>query len=190
MTSFEYNTEKDLLDLLQQGNIYAYELIFRRYYVSLCGFATRFVQQPETAEEIVQSIFVKLWEHHTSIQIETSLKSYLFRATYNQCNNYLSHIKIKNKYIDFTLKAQIRNESNADPVHDCLVYKELNDKITEAIERLPTGCKNIFKLSRFDGLKYSEIADHLNISVKTVETQISRALSRLREELKDFLMTS
>lgn len=188
MAAFENNTEKEIFSLLQKGNVYAYELIFRRYYLGLCGFAARFVQQPETAEEIVQNIFLKLWEKRHSFSIETSLKSYLFRAVYNSCHNYLAHTKIENRYISFLRETTLRKEAGSDPVLDSLAYKELNEKITEAIERLPAECKKIFKMSRFEGLKYAEIATELNISVKTVETQISRALLRLRSELKDFLL--
>lgn len=183
----ENNSEKDLWSLLQQGNMYAYELFFRRYYVSLCGFATRYVQEPDAAEEIVQGIFVKLWENRSRIFIETSLKSYLFRTTYNKCHNHLSHARVKSKYLSMALEAYARNEAIHDPVYDSLAYKELNDKITEAIEKLPSECKRIFKMSRFDGMKYAEIAAQLNISVKTIETQISRALSRLRKELKEWI---
>jgi RNA polymerase sigma-70 factor (ECF subfamily) len=188
MAAFENNTEKEIFTLLQKGNVYAYELIFRRYYVSLSGFAARFVQQPDAAEEIVQNIFLKLWEKKESLSIETSLKSYLFRAVYNGCNNHLAHTKIQNKYISLVRENILRNEALSDPVMDSLAYKELNEKITDAIERLPTECKKIFKMSRFDGLKYAEIAESLQISVKTVETQISRALLRLRVELKEFLV--
>lgn len=188
MAAFENNTEKEILSLLQKGNVYAYELIFRRYYISLCGFATRFVHQPEEAEEIVQNIFLKLWEKKETFSVELSLKSYLFRAVYNHCSNHLSHNRIRDKYLSFSRQIFLKNEGLSDPVMDSLAYKELNDHITEAIERLPAECKKIFKMSRFDGLKYAEIAAQLNISIKTVETQISRALQRLRKELKEFLV--
>lgn len=187
MAAIDSNTEKEIFSLLQKGNTYAYELIFRRYYVSLCGFATRFVQQPESSEEIVQDIFLKLWEKKGTLSIEISLKSYLFRAVYNGCNNYLAHTQVKNRYISFARESILRNEYLSDPVMDSLAYKELNEKITESIEKLPPECKKIFKMSRFDGMKYAEIAENLQISIKTVETQISRALLRLRMELNEFL---
>jgi len=183
-------TEKEIFSLLQKGNTYAYELIFRRYYVSLCGFATRFVEQPETSEEIVQNIFLKLWEKKETLSIETSLKSYLFRAVYNSCNNHLAHTKIKNRYISIVRETILKKEHTADPVLDSLTYKELDQNITQAIEALPAECKKIFKMSRFEGMKYAEIAASLQISVKTVETQISRALQRLRIELKEFLVNA
>lgn len=188
MASIDHSTEKEIVSLLQKGNAYAYELIFRRYYVSLCGFATRFVEQPEASEEIVQDIFMKLWEKKGSLVIETSLKSYLFRAVYNSCNNYLAHVQIKNRYISLVREAILKNELSSDPVLDSLTYKELDTKITEAIDTLPTDCKRIFKMSRFDGMKYAEIAGQLQISVKTVETQISRALLKLRRELREFMV--
>lgn len=177
-----------MLSLLKEGDEYAYELVFRRYYVSLCGFATRFVQQPETAEEIVQNIFLKLWEKRVDLEIKVSLKSYLFRAVYNSCNNYLAHLKVKKKHLLFVQNDSFQKALFSDPILNNLTYKELDQKITAAIERLPAACQNIFKMSRFDGLKYAEIADELNISIKTVETQISRALIKLREELKEYLV--
>lgn len=186
--SFDSYDEKQLAALLKEGNVYVYELIFRRYYVSLCGFAVRFVQQPEDAEEIVQDVFLKVWEKKNDLLITTSLKSYLFRATYNSCMNVLSHAKIENRYASFIRNSSLKNQYLSNPVMDSLAYKDLNDKITAAIERLPEACKEIFKMSRYDGLKYAEIASQLNISVKTVETQISRALSKLREDLKEFLI--
>lgn len=190
MTTLDHNTEKEIIGLIQKGSLYAYELIFRRYYVSLCGFATRFVHQPEIAEEIVQNVFLKLWERRATLSIETSLKSYLFRAIYNGCNNHLVHTKVKNKYLSLAQDAALRQQSLSDPVLDSLTYKELDESITQSIEALPEECKRIFKMSRFDGLKYAEIADQLGISIKTVETQISRALARLREDLRDFLVKS
>lgn len=188
MPAFEDNTEEKILSLLKEGDEYAYELVFRRYYISLCGFATRFVQLPETAEEIVQNIFLKLWEKRAGLDIQVSLKSYLFRAVYNSCNNHLAHLKIKNKHLLFVKSTSLQNELLTDPILNNLTYKELDEKITEAIEQLPVACKTIFKMSRFDGLKYAEIADRLHISVKTVETQISRALVKLREKLKIYLV--
>jgi RNA polymerase sigma-70 factor (ECF subfamily) len=182
--------EDEIVSLLQKGNVYAYELIFRRYYVSLCGFAARFVRVPEAAEEIVQNVFLKLWEKRETVSIDTSLKSYLFRSVYNSCSNHITHTKIENKYLAFVRESIFRNNGYSDPVMDTLAYKELNHKITEAIEKLPAECKKIFKMSRFDGLKYAEIADQLNISIKTVETQVSRALLRLRAELKEFLINT
>lgn len=180
--------EEKILSLIKEGDEYAYELVFRRYYVSLCGFATRFVGQPETAEGIVQNIFLKLWEKRAGLEIAVSLKSYLFRAVYNSCNNYLSHLKVKRKHLLFVQNNSFQEELLSDPILKNLTYKELDEKIKEAIERLPPACKQIFKMSRFDGLKYAQIAAQRDISIKTVETQISRALVKLREELKEYLV--
>ncbi len=187
MVPFDTNTEEEILSLLQEGNEYAYELVFRRYYVSLCGFATRFVKQPETAEEIVQDVFLKLWEKRKLLKINVSLKSYLFRAVYNSCNNHLTRQKIKNKYLLFAKESDSYEDWFQNPILTKLTYKELDEKINEAIDRLPRACKNIFKMSRIEGLKYTEIASQLDISIKTVETQISRALTRLRKELATYM---
>ncbi len=188
MSGFENNTEGKILSLIKEGDEYAYELVFRRYYVSLCGFATRFVGQPETAEGIVQNVFLKLWEKRAGLEIAVSLKSYLFQAVYNSCKNHVAHLKVKNKHLLFVKTTADPNDPLSDAIFNNLTYKELDVKITEAIERLPAACKTIFKMSRFEGLKYAEIAAQLSISIKTVETQISRALTKLREELKEYLI--
>src|SRR5699024_7338739 len=182
---YEANSEK-ILNLLKQGDEYTYELIFRRYYASLCSFATRFVNQPEVAEEIVQNIFLNLWEHRTTINIDRSLKSYLFRTVYNRCNNHLAHLKVKNNYLRFAETQNRENQFSASQTSNNFRDTELDEIIKTEIEALPESCKKIFKMSRFEGLKYKEIATYLNISQKTVETQISRALAKLREELKEY----
>ena len=187
MSLIEGNTEEKILFLLREGDEYAYELVFRRYYISLCGFATRFVQQPEIAEEIVQHTFLKLWEKRQELHISVSLKSYLFRAVYNRCHNHLAHLKVKNTYLQFAQNTAAQHRNSPDSIINNLTYKELDEKITGAIERLPEHCRIIFKMSRFDGMKYSEIAAALHLSVKTVETQISRALYRMRKELAVYL---
>ncbi|WP_344977749.1 RNA polymerase sigma-70 factor [Compostibacter hankyongensis] len=188
MPSTSYPPEKDILTLFYQGNIYAFELIFKKYNTVLCNFASRFVSSQDISVEIVQGVFLKLWENHDKIIIENALKSYLFRAVYNQCSSYLSHLRVRKKYLH-SIRRLHETQHLTDPVQDSLSYKELNHRVHEAVAQLPEECRKIFVLSRFEGLKYMEIADRLQVSVKTVETQISRALTRLRENLKEFLLS-
>ncbi len=137
------------------------------------------------AKEIVQVSFINLWEKRQSIDISKSVKSYLTTSIRNKCLNYLRDTK---KFdTDIILSDVLFQEVNFEQ-GDKLIEKELNNKITKAIDELPEKCKEIFQLNRFENLKYKEIANKLDISVKTVETQMSKALKHLREKLKDYLV--
>lgn len=167
---------------LTRGNEKAFEIIFNKYYRSLCLFSKQLLNDDELAEETVQDVFVKIWEKRLSITIDTSLQQYLFRAVRNHCFNQLQHNKIKNRYAEKVLKdseTEIKSE-------EYFLEPDLKNKIEEAINSLPPKRKEIFRLSREEGLKYKEIADQLGISVKTVEAQMGLALKYLREKLKYF----
>ncbi len=179
-------SERQLFERVRQNDQKAYEQVFRTYYPMLCNYALRLVKNQETAEEIVQDLFCTIWEKRQQIQLSSSLKSYLFGATHNNCLRYLKHQKVRQNYQVETL-AQFKE---GEPVQDeeFLTF-ELQQKIAEGINRLPAQCRKIFQLSRYEGLKYKEIAQKAGISVKTVEAQMSKALRILREELKDYLPT-
>lgn len=174
--------EKMLFEKIQKGDIAAFETVFHRYYGFLCLYASRILNDREAAEEIVQDFFVRMWEKKENLSIETSLKSYLFRSVKNQCLNIIQHEKIKSKYAE-----KVRSENIVDD-EDPYVETELARKIEESINSLPEKRREIFRLSREEGLKNREIAEKLNISVKTVETQITLAIRSLREQLKKFML--
>ncbi len=137
------------------------------------------------AKEIVQDSFINLWEKRQSIDISKSVKSYLTTSIRNKCLNYLRDTKKFNT--DIILSDVLFQEVNFEQ-SDKLIEKELSNRINNAIDKLPEKCKEIFVLNRFENLKYKEIAVKFNISIKTVETQISKALKHLREKLKDYLV--
>lgn len=174
--------DKSLTLELARGNEKAFEAIFSKYYKALCSFSKQFLNDDELAEETVQDMFVKIWEKRFSLSIETSLEHYLFRAVRNHCFNQLQHQKIKNRYAEKVLK----NTETEIHSEEYFLEPDLKNKIEEAINSLPPKRKEIFRLSREEGLKYKEIADQLDISVKTVEAQMGLALKYLREKLKDF----
>ena len=161
----------------------AFEKLFRRYYAPLCLFASHYVKNPEDAEEIVQRFFVDLWEKRDQISIDASVKNYLFRSVKNHCLNYLKHNKIKNRYAQNEIREKEPGGEPADPWFE----PGLMEKMEESIQSLPKKRREIFRLSREEGLKYREIAQKLNISEKTVETQMGLALKTLRQKLKPFL---
>lgn len=162
-----------------------FEILFRTHYKALCGYANGYLNDLAASEETVQALFVKIWENRDALEIEKSAKAYLYRATRNACFNHLRHFKIRDDY-----KKQYEQNRADEQFTVAEEYEgnELNAQIEIAIERLPEGRKKIFKLSRFEGLKYKEIADELNISIKTVENQMGSAIKQLRIELSDYLI--
>ncbi len=166
------------------GNLQAFERLFRQYYQVLCGYALKFLGDPDTAEEIVQDLFYTLWEKRMELQINTSVKSYLFSAVHNRCLKFIEHRSVEKKYRNYYLQhsSEIDSETG-DGVH----LDELQQIINRTLDSLPERCRRIFRLNRFEGLKYYEIAEKLSISVKTVESNMGRALRHLRKNLKEFV---
>lgn len=167
------------------GDEEAFELLFRKYYTRLCAFANKFLNDPEESKNIVQDVFAKIWEGRDEIDPENSLKSYIFKVTQNLSLNKLRKKNIESRYIEIYKLVYIENDEFS--VLESLLAMELEEIITNSIGKLPTECRKVFELSRFRGLKYREIANTLHISVKTVETQISKALRSIRIELSDYL---
>lgn len=160
-----------------------FELFFKEHYSSLCRFAFTFMKDADDAEEVVQNCFVKMWNDKENIIITTSPKSYLYSSVRNSCLNQIKHIDIKENY---KLHNQLYGEQVTD-VEEEMDANELQEKITIAIEKMPEQRKKIFKMSRFDGLKYKEIAEELNISIKTVENHMGSAIKDLKTDLKNYL---
>lgn len=161
----------------------AFEQAFRKHFKALHAYAFTIVKDGDDAEEIVQNVFVKLWERREQLGQIDSLKAYLYRATYNDSLNYLKHNKVKAAYETY---AKATGSDRNDPV-DTLSTRELQAKIDKALNELPEQCRTIFQMSRFEELKYREIADQLGLSVKTIENQMGKALKVLREKLADCL---
>jgi RNA polymerase sigma-70 factor, ECF subfamily len=176
--------EKKLLIPMKTLNEISFEQLFRSEYKGLCFFALRYVRDMEAAKEIVQDSFLSLWEKRESIDLEKSVKSYIATSIRNKCLNYLRHNK---KYYHDLLPDDIQNGNLFFESNDLLMETELQARINKAINELPDKCREVFLLSRYDNLKYNEIAARLQISVKTVETQMSKALQLMRQRLSDYL---
>lgn len=171
-------------ETLTVGDITAFEMLFRTYYQPLCNYAFTFLQDREDAEEIVQSTFILVWEKRETLAIRTSVRPYLYAMVRNACLNVIKHEKIKEKYA--LEEIALANRSH-DSVAHTVAFHELEYRIKVAMAELPEQCRLVFKLSRFEELKYAEIAEQLNISVKTVENHMGKALKIMREQLKDYL---
>jgi RNA polymerase sigma-70 factor (ECF subfamily) len=163
---------------------HAFEQLFKAHFKALHSYASVMLYQDSHAEEIVQNMFVRLWEKRALLDVQISVKAYLYKCVHNDCLNYIKHHKIKTKYQDhaaFAMSDQTENTS------DKLVLSELQDRLQAAMNELPEQCRTIFQMSRFEELKYREIAEQLGLSVKTVENQMGKALRILRVKLVDFL---
>ena len=169
--SFSIKTQKD------------FEQIFHKLYGELCSYANMFLNDLEAGEEIVQELFVKLWENRENVSITSSVRSYLLRSVRNSCLNFIKHQKVEENYKQYN--EELRNNSSIS-VDEELEGSELEIKIREAIDQLPPERKKIFIMSRFEGLKYREIAEKSGISIKTVENQMGKAIKYLRKELADY----
>ncbi|MFW5830906.1 MAG: RNA polymerase sigma-70 factor [Prolixibacteraceae bacterium] len=174
--------EQELLRKIKKGDERAFEEVFHCYYQNLCVFAAKIIQDDTAAEEIVQDLFVKIWEKHNEIEIKSSLKNYLIRSTKNQCLNYIKHNKIKEKHA----KIMFSEKESASTGRDDFIEIDLMEEIEKSINSLPKKRQEVFRLSREEGLKYREIAEKLGVSVKTVETQMGLAIKTLREKLKNY----
>lgn len=138
----------------------------------------------DEAEEMVQNAFLTIWEKRASLEVHTSLKSYLYRAVYNSSLNHVKHLKVQQKHEAFYRNTTTLEHENAI---EQLMENELHALAQKAIEELPSQCRMVFKLSRYENLSYNEIAEQMNLSVKTVENHIIRALKALRIKLKEYL---
>jgi RNA polymerase sigma-70 factor (ECF subfamily) len=174
--------DRDLFILIKQGDKKSFETLFRKYYAPLCHFSRKYVKDKDDCEEIVQGFFMKIWDKRGDLDITTSVKNYLLSSIRNRCLNYIKHEKIKLGY-----QAEVMKNPNGQiDTTNFIMEVDLIERIDQSIASLPARRREIFVMSREQGLKYREIADQLGISIKTVETQMGQALKELRENLKEY----
>ncbi|MFB5944929.1 RNA polymerase sigma-70 factor [Albibacterium profundi] len=163
----------------------AFEDLFKAHFKALHAYAYAIVKDEIIAEEVVQSVFLRLWEKRSSLTVHTSIKAFLYRSVYNESLNYHKHQKVKSAYHQH--QRYVRGNDSGDDSSNRVQMKDLEGRLELALNKLPEACRTIFQMSRFEELKYREIAEQLNISIKTVENQMGKALRILRLELVDFL---
>lgn len=183
--SEKYSQQFDaqLLARLKENNHRSYSILFQAYYRDMVLFAGSMIQDRSTCEDIVQNIFLKLWSERNNLTIETSLKSYLIKATRNSCIDHIRHRKIVDNYV-----SEFFSVNNNYTTEEYILHSDLYRHLQEAISRLPEKPREALILSRFKDMKYKDIAKKLNVAERTVEDRISKALSQLRIDLKDFLL--
>lgn len=172
------------MDNLPINNEAIFEQLYKTHFRELHAYVFSLLRDWDVAEEIVQAMFLKLWEKEEALQAGTSIRSYLYRSVYHSSLNYLRGQKVQLKYQTTTAYAMT---DHTDDAGSKLSMNELELLLQKALNKLPEKCRAIFHLSRFEELRYQEIADRLNISIKTVETHMGKALRILRKEMKEFL---
>jgi RNA polymerase sigma-70 factor (ECF subfamily) len=173
-------SDGEIIRRIRQGDKREFEALFRSFYISLVRYAKSIVKDHDSAEEIVQDLFFRLWKDKEKIRIESSLSGYLFRSVHNKCLQRVQHDRVVEKHA--------RDMSVAEPGYmetpdDIITFEELRLKIALVLDRLPGKCSQVFCMNRFEGLRYREIAEKLSISIKTVEANMGRALKEFRKAL-------
>jgi RNA polymerase sigma-70 factor, ECF subfamily len=174
--------DSKIIGRIRQGDIGQFESLFRSSYSSLVRYAKTLIKDHDTSEEIVQDLFFRLWKDRERLNIESSLNGYLYRSVHNRCLHYIKHNIVVERHAE---EMSYREPELQENPAEILQYKELQAKIARILERLPERCRQIFYMSRFEGLKYSEIAEKLSVSVKTVESNMGKALKEFRKELTE-----
>lgn len=162
----------------------AFEQLFKTHFRGLHAYAITILKDEMMGEEIVQNVFYKFWEKREQLAIETSPKAYLYKAVYHDCLNYIKHKKVKSAHVMHVVRQSSDRVENASGK---VLQGELKEHIHEAMNELPEQCRTIFQMSRYEGMKYQEIADEMDLSVKTIENQMGKALKLLRIKLVEFL---
>lgn len=165
--------------LANDGNLFL-KYLFDKYYVELCKLSFKYVGRTDVAEDVVQDVFINIWNKRNTLNYTGAIKPCFIRSVINASINHVQSKFVRQNRVDED--EALHNPTNYNQ-HDALVSQELDQLLKTAIEQLPDKCRAIFVLSRFSGLSYKEIADQLKISVKTVETQISIALKRIHDFL-------
>lgn len=186
----EEESYRILIKELKAGSQDAFDTIFKSFYKLLCREARGFFRNDSLVEEIVSDVFVKLWNNRNEFELRGSLKDYLVKAVYNTCITYYRALKVQERLKSEVDELQKRRYALLDLGQNPLEYiitSELEEKVNEAVESLPPRYKEAFKLSRYQNLKYEEIALEMGISVNGVKINIKKALEHLREKLDIYL---
>lgn len=176
--------DKQSIRKIRQGDIQAFELFFRKYYEVLCQWAYHYLKDRDSSEEIVQDLFYNIWKDHATLRVHTSVKSYLYRAVSNNC---IMMLKKQKRRAEIELELARNAKDDQSKTADILETSELRDVVDKTLDELPDRSATIFRMSRYEGKKYREIAEELSISIKTVESNMGKALELFRKNLQEYL---
>jgi RNA polymerase sigma-70 factor (ECF subfamily) len=171
------------IEKIKTDDVEAFGRLYKMFYEALVNFAHNYLNDLESAENVVQDVFFNVWRGRKKLNSQKSIKSYLYQAAKNQSLKQLRHKKIHIKYLNTQFADDVDNESPAA----ILQYKELDSAVNDAISNLPERCYTVYSLNRFNNLSYKEIAEIQGVSVKAVEKQMTRAFKILKKQLQIFL---
>lgn len=173
--------DKNILRKIQKGDIKSFESLFHRYYPGMCLYARSLVKKDSIAEEMVQDVFYNIWKNRLNFMLTSGWHQYLFKAVYNNSMQYLRKMSRESSFEESHMNEIVSSFTDPSEVYN---YEELTININRVLENLPERTGEIFRLSRFEGLSYKEIAEKLSISVKTVEANMGKALRTFRTSLQ------
>jgi len=179
----QFSDELFIFGRMADGDSYALQFFFDKYYDNLCNYVNLYLHDQSISEDIVQEIFIYFWEKRGSIKIESSVKSYLFRASRNK---FLNHLRNEKSHQAIKMEVVSGIETFVNPDDHLIDSRQLEVIIDSVVANLPSRCREVYVLHRNDNLSYREIASRMNISEKTVENQMSIALKRLKEQLAPY----
>ena len=185
MSETDIFNEKLLVKGLMFGEAKAFRKLFNTYKNDVYAFSMSMLKSKELAEEIVQDVLVSIWESRNKLKIAHAIRPYLYKSVHNRCLNFIRHQKVKQDHQSHEMAlVDVKIESASER----LELNELKNRVELGMQKLPPACREVFRLSRVEQLSYKEIADFLQISIKTVENQMGKALKIMRSELADFLI--
>jgi RNA polymerase sigma-70 factor (family 1) len=176
-------SDEDLMQEIKADNMFAFDVLYKKYCKKVYKFGYSILKSTEEAENLMQDVFLSLWENRHKVEKDSSIKSYVFTITYNSAISTLRKKVRESEFVEYLKSLQ---EIREEPVDAGLEYKELTNKLEKIINELPRRQKEVYLMHRVEGLKYIEIADLLNISVNTIENHMSRALKTIREKLGNY----
>lgn len=168
-----------------QDDEQTFKELFLDFYPALCVFAMRYVSQEETARDIVQDVFFKIWKERKNMDINSSFRNFLITSVRNGCTDYLRKQELENRYREKSMLSDVH--SSPEEPEEVYTLKELETAIDEALAKLPPNVREAFEMNRYKGMTYAAIADEMKVSPKTIEAYISKALKVLRVELQDYM---
>lgn len=171
------------ISIHQADSAALFEQSFKENFKRLHAYACSILNDSDEAEEVVQNVFYKLWEKKEKLNEIDSIPAYLYRSVYNECMNHVKHQKVKDAHKEHS---SYYDATSADAENNAEL-RELKERMHHAMQQLPEQCRTIFQMSRFEELKYREIADRLGLSVKTIENQMGKALKIMRKQLADYI---
>lgn len=182
-------TSKGIVQKIISGDELSFERVYRYFYPRLIYFAKQYILDNEISRNIVQDVFTELWDKRDTLHKDTNLNAWLFTVTKNKSLKNIRHLKSQQNYISQMKARQLEVNFNSLSEFDTIdfLFEELQTKINAAFEKLAPACRKIFEMSRFEDKKNREIAEELNLSIKTVEAQISKALKSFKADLREYL---